>query len=139
MEDTSMYALGIAGIGALGSAIKIYFDYRAKKDALELAEKERQRAHELELLKAKSDAGLRATIVGIERHKQTMTPEQRLLLNQAIQDAALEESAEDLIKHHVNEITKLKGTKFFNPEELRKSLEAEEASNQGDGVSETTQ
>ena len=123
MEDATLYTLILSGIGAIGTAIKIYLDYKSKKDALERADKAEARNHELELIRVKSEAALRASVVGIERHKKTMTVEGQLALAKAIQDAAIEESAEDFLQHHVDSITKKAGTKFYNPEELKKKLE----------------
>lgn len=125
MEDATFYTLIASGIGAIGSFVKMYIDYRAKKDALEEKDRAEARAHELELIKAKSDAAVRATVVGIERHKKTMTPEDQLALAQAIQDAAIEESAEDFLNQHVNTITKTAGTKFYSPKKLKKKLDSD--------------
>ena len=123
MEDATLYTLILSGIGAIGTAIKIYVDYKGKKDALERADKAEAREHELKLIKVKSDAAMRATVVGIERHKKTMTPESQLALAKAIQDAAIEESAEDFLSEHVSKITKKAGTAFYSPEELKKKLD----------------
>ena len=123
MEDLTLYALIGSGIAGVGSAIKIYIDYKGKKNALDRADKAEARNHELELIKAKSDAALRASVVGIERHKKTMTPEAQKALAKCIQDAAIEESAEDFLSKHVNQITKAKGTEFYSPEALKKKLE----------------
>lgn len=125
MEDATLYTLILAVLGAIGSAIKMVIDYRAKKDALDRADKAEARNHELDLIKTKSQAALRASVVGIERHKKTMTPEGQLALAKAIQDAAIEESAEDFLSEHVSKITKKAGTKFYSPVELKKKLDEE--------------
>ena len=123
MEDATLYTIVIAVIGAIGSGIKIYVDYKRNKNALDRADKAEVRAHELNLIKTKSEAALRASVVGIERHKKTMTPEGQLALAKAIQDAAIEESAEDFLSEHVSEITKKAGTQFYSPAELKKKLD----------------
>ena len=122
MEDATLYSLIGSAILAGGSAIKIYLDYRAKADALERADRAEARSHELELIKVKSDAAVRATVVGIERHKKTMDVDAQKALAKAIQDAAIEESAEGFLSEHVAAITKNKGTKYYNPEELKKKM-----------------
>lgn len=125
MEDATLYTLIASGIGAAGTAVKIIIDYRAKKDAMDRAEKAEARAHELELIKTKSQAAIRASIVGIERHKKTMTVEGSRALAKAIQDAAIEESAEEFLSEHVEQITTKAGTKFYSPAELKRKLDEE--------------
>jgi hypothetical protein len=125
MEDATLYTLIASGIGAVGTAIKIYVDYKRNKNALDRADKAEARAHELNLIKTKSDAALRASVVGIERHKKTMTLEGQLALAKSIQDAAIEESAEDFLSESVDKITKKAGTKFYSPEELKRKLDEE--------------
>lgn len=117
MDATTITAIIFSIGAAAGSLIKIYIDYKAKKNALDRADKAEARNHELELIKAKSDAAVRATVVGIERHKKTMTPEASKALAKSIQDAAIEESAEDFLNQHVEKITETKGTRFYSPED----------------------
>ena len=123
MEDVTLYTLVLSGIGAAGSAIKMYFDHLAKRDARDEKDKAEARAHELELIKVKTDAAIRATVVGIERHKKTMTPEMSNALSKAIQDAAIEEEAEGLLQDHVADITEIKGTRFYSPKKLQDKLD----------------
>jgi len=125
MEDATLYTIVIAVIGAIGSAIKIYVDYKRNQNALDRADMAEVRAHELNLIKTKAEAALRASVVGIERHKKTMTPESQLALSKSIQDAAIEESAEDFLSAHVDKITKKAGTEFYSPAELKKKLDEE--------------
>lgn len=113
-------------VGAIGSSIKMFFDWRAKRDAA-------KQAHELKLAKLEAEAAqkraetaLQASIVGIERHKKTMTEEDAKLLAKAIQEAAIEENVEDHLQLNVNEITKRKGTKFYSPEAINEALDKEE-------------
>lgn len=130
MEGETILAIAIAVTGAIGSALVKFFDWKKNQAAQLAAEHQAQRVHELELAKMKaeaaqklSDTALRASIVGIERHKRTMTPEGQVALAKAIQDAAIEESAEDHLNQHVDKITKKTGTQFYSPEELKKKLD----------------
>ncbi len=130
MEGETWLAIIVAVIGAIGSGIKMFFDWRKARDLQEVADRAAQREHDLELAKLQaqaaqklSETALRASIVGIERHKRTMTLEQSLSLSQAIQDAALEEDVEGHLSAHVLKITEQKGTKFYSPEAIKKILE----------------
>jgi hypothetical protein len=109
----------LAAITAIGSVIKMYLDYRTKKDALDRADHAEQRAQEIELAKIKADAAVRANIVGFERRKQHMPEEERKLLAQSIHLAAEEEDAADYLKTQVMEITERSGTQFFDPKKLQ--------------------
>ena len=99
--------------GAIGAAIKMYLDYRKARDEKERADRAEERSHELELIQVKSDAAIRATIVGIERHKKTLTAEEQRRLAASIQEAAVEESAEDHLNSRVLEVTKRRGTRYY--------------------------
>ncbi len=136
MEGETWLAIAIAVTGAIGSGIKIFFDWRKARDLQNVADHAADREHELEMAKLQAEAtqklsetALRASIVGIERHKKTMTPDQQKLLTLAIQDAAIEESCEGHLSEHVLKITERKGTKFYSPEAIKKALEESSDSN----------
>lgn len=98
-------------LGAVGSAVKIAFDYLEKKSI-------REEKTKLEQEKIKAEAAVRASVVGIERFKKTMTASDSKLLSQTIKEAALEESADDFLNEQVNNITKRGGTRFFDPRKI---------------------
>jgi len=111
VSDETWSMVALAGFTGIGSMIKMYIDYR-KIQAAEARE------HELKMLHAKSEAALRASIVGVERHKKTMTSDSQLELAKAIRDAAIEESAEDHLLTHLDQITNTRGTQFYNPKKI---------------------
>lgn len=130
MAGETWLAIVVAIIGAVGSAIKMFFDWRKARDMQEAADQAAQRTHELELAKLHAEAAqklsetaLRASIVGIERHKKTMTLEQSQNLAQSIKDAAIEESVQGHLSEHVLKITERKGTRFYSPDAVKKALE----------------
>ena len=98
-------------LGAIGSAVKIAFDYLEKKSI-------REEATKLQQEKIKAEAAVRASVVGIERFKKTMTASDSELLSQSIKEAALEEAADDFLTEQVETITKRGGTRFFDPKKI---------------------
>lgn len=108
-SETIMLATMI--LGAIGSALKIMFDYLDKKSM-------REEKTKVEQEKIKAEAAVRASVVGIERYKKTMTASESRLLSDAIKEAAQEEDVDDFLSEQVDNVTKKKGTRFFNPEKI---------------------
>jgi hypothetical protein len=108
----------LAAITAIGSVVKMYFDYKTKKDALDRANHAEEMATQIELAKIKAEAAVRANVVGLERVKSSLGDEASKTISQSIHIAAEEEDAAEYLKSQVFEITKESGTRFFNPKKI---------------------
>lgn len=126
MESETWVVIITLIVGAIGSGLKMFFDWRAKKAAAEQAHELRLAKLEAEAAQKRAETALQASIVGIERHKKTMTEDDAKLLAKAIQDAAVEEDVEDHLQQNVVLITERKGTKFFSPDAIDEALNKEE-------------